>query len=64
MNYLNETPARVYGSIKRAEAIAKDLNSGDGDDDIEFRVIPHPDGKDTAIIKVYDEDGEFISNWS
>jgi len=58
-----ERPAKIYASAPKAEEAANLIRSGE-DEGWEYRVIPDPKGSGKAIIKVYDEDGEFVGDWS
>ncbi len=60
MNLANRP--HVIFSQDKAREVAKILNS-DVDDDFFYKVIdnPHPDGPETAIIEVYDEENVFIA---
>jgi hypothetical protein len=53
-------PHTVYPTVEAAEAIAA-ANAAD-DDGWEYRVVPDPQGSGKAIIKIYDEAGEFVGN--
>ena len=46
---------------ERAEIVAKTLN--DSDDDWTYVVQHCPQGTGLSFIKIFDEDGEFVSNW-
>lgn len=57
-----DTAGAAYSPASKAYEIAAQLQVDD--EDWEYRVIKNPDvSKDSAIIKVYDEDGEFVGNW-
>ncbi len=60
MLLLCDLPARVFNTVEIAQNFADSIN----DDEWDYKVIPDPKGSGRAIIKVYDEDGEFISNWT
>ena len=58
-----KNPARIYTSVAKANEAAKILKAGD-DDNWEYRVIPDPKGSGRAIIKIYDEDDNFVCDLS
>ncbi len=50
----------IFPTIEAAEVAAEALRSEDPD--WEYRVIPDPLGTGKAIIKSFDEDGNFLGN--
>ncbi len=61
---LLDTTHQIFSQAK-ARQVAAQLN-GDVDDDWTYIVEdnPNPDGLETAIIKIYDEDSEFVTLWT
>ncbi len=55
---ITNQPHRIYNTI--ATAVAAE-NNADADG-WNYVVVPDPKGSGRAIIKVYDEDGEFLDN--
>ena len=53
-------PHTVFPTVTAAEAVAQ-ANAAEGDG-WEYRVIADPSGSGRAIIRVFDEDGNFIEN--
>ena len=58
---LLNTPHKLFAP-ERAEIIAKTLNA-DPDDDWTYVVQHCPQGTGLSFIEIFDEDGEFVSNW-
>jgi hypothetical protein len=63
MHLLTNAPPRVFTTKDQAEAAAAQMAQGE-DEGWTYRVIPDPKGSGRCIIKVYDKDGEFVSNWT
>jgi len=61
MRLLTNDPPQVFQTLAAAEAAAAQLAQGE-DEGWTYQVVPDPKGSGRCIIKVYDEDGEFISN--
>jgi hypothetical protein len=51
---------RIFNTADAAQKIA-DANNEDADG-WEYKVIVDPQGSGRAVIKIYDEDGEFLGN--
>ena len=64
MMKLLDTTHQIF-TPEQAREVAAQLN-GDVDDDWTYIVEdnPNPDGLETAIIKIYDEDNEFVTLWT
>lgn len=56
------TPSKAF-THELAVKIAEQLQSGD--EDWTYKVVknPNPNGSGLSIIKIYDEDGEFVRNY-
>ena len=50
-------------SQDEAEQVAAELNEDNDGWTYKVENNPNPDGPKTAIIKIYDEDGEFVGNY-
>ena len=61
LNEIISQPYRIFNSVEEANIEADKLNA-DPEDDWEYRVVPDPKGSGRALIKIYDEDGEFVEN--
>ncbi len=58
---LIKKPAKIYASVAKAEEAANLIRSGE-DEGWKYRVVFDPDSG--IVIKAYDEDGEFVGDWS
>ncbi|MFA7331981.1 MAG: hypothetical protein WC326_13005 [Candidatus Delongbacteria bacterium] len=61
MLLLTNAPTWVFLTEAEAEKAATDLGKGEAEG-WTYTVVPDPIGSGRCIIKVYDENGEFISN--
>lgn len=52
----------VYTIFGSAEAAQKIVDANAGDDGWRFEVSVDPKGSGRAVVKVYDETGEFVAN--
>jgi len=57
-----DTTHQIFRPTTKAYQVAAEMQAND--EDWTYQVIenPNPGGPDTAIIKIYDEDGEFVAN--
>jgi hypothetical protein len=61
MALLNNT-YKIFNNIEKAKSLAEELNKSDEEGwTYIVSTNPDPNGPKTAIIKIFDADGEFIS---